>query len=215
MGNTINKVDPFGDNSGVALWQFDGNANDTGGNYNGTWHGTEQYDTGKWEQASKFNGSSYIDFNSYVTCNAISLWCKLSNNNNHQVFFREKSISTDINLCFYKNSMRFYIYDGSNVYKNNTLINYGNWYHIIIVRNSSTSYTFYLNGNDDGNITTSNSLGDSLYLRLSGVKENENYKINGLIDQVRIFNRALTSKEVSYLHNEFMPSKSFARSNIF
>ena len=33
---TIDKLDIFGDGSGVALYRLDGNANDTSGNYHGT-----------------------------------------------------------------------------------------------------------------------------------------------------------------------------------
>ena len=54
---TIDKVDIFGDSSGVALYQLDGNANDTGGNY----HGTETaitYGGGVYERGAVFNGTA-------------------------------------------------------------------------------------------------------------------------------------------------------------
>ena len=34
--STVGNVDPFNDGSGVALWQFDGNAEDSGGSHSGT-----------------------------------------------------------------------------------------------------------------------------------------------------------------------------------
>jgi len=72
-------ADPFNDNSCVAYYPFDGNADDYSEHYyHGTWHGNEQYDDGLFGQCAKFDGNSYIIrgpvLGSYPSRFTVSLW---------------------------------------------------------------------------------------------------------------------------------------------
>jgi len=88
--STVNVCDIFGDGSCIATYTFDGNANDLCGNYNGTWHGTEVYETGKFGKAAKFDGNSWIEFkndaNFYMNLQKyLSLWFNTNNISKEQV----------------------------------------------------------------------------------------------------------------------------------
>jgi len=232
MANTVNNVDPFGDGSGVALYQFDGNANDTGENYNGTWSGNEQYDTGKFGQAAKFNGSSYIatpltgnDFSGDIT---ISVWIHniVDNSSNQQIIQNRYDEDSDYKASLalvldFRNSKRYiasYGGDGSAYYYCSYSldgINFNIPHHLVAIRTNS-NIKLYL----DGVLVNSTASGaiyksNNKYYIGGNYSNNHFYGVNGLIDQVRIFNRALTAEEVAILYNEKIPSKSFACSNIF
>ncbi len=85
-----------------------------------------------------------------------------------------------------------------------TTINTGTWYHVVGVWDSSTSNEYlYLNGalvatrNYAGHVPTSAS-GGQLDL---GQQGNNLLFLNGTIDDVRVYNRALSASEVQQLYN--------------
>jgi len=221
MGSTVNKVDPFNDGSGVALWQFEGNANDTGGNYNGTWHGTERYDTGKFGQAAKFDGNSAVDVSSYDFSNvkSISSWfnCSVCDDSTWHTILGSKQINQpdNIKVAVYQNRLHTY-HNGADQLISNDVISPDVWYYLVINENSNGNYDYYLNSNlIASNLPDNNASLDLYYIGSDNNGGSVNEAFIGLIDQVRIFNRALITDEIAILYNEYKPSKSFTRSNIF
>lgn len=73
------------------------------------------------------------------------------------------------------------------------------WIHFLIERTSSTSYNLYINNSLLGVFT--NSTSDNLYVSFLG-KRSDGFYYNGKIDNVRIYNRVLTSGERSSLFAE-------------
>ena len=215
----VDDVDPFKDNSGIALYQFDGNANDTGGNYNGTWSGTAQYDTGKFGQAAKFDGSSYIatpltgnDFPGDIT---ISVWIYniVDNSNNQQIIQDRHDSNSNYKALLgiaidFRNSQRYikvYGGNGSSSYSctyNLDNIDFSIPHHLVAIRTNSNIKLYFdnilVNSISSGSMYKSN----SKYYIGGNYSSSNLYGVNGLIDQVRIFNRALTEQEVSALYNE-------------
>ena len=80
-----------------------------------------------------------------------------------------------------------------------SIVNDGNWHHAVLVR-KGTTITIYLDGNED--INGSNTALDDIDTSTSklhiGGREKSN-SFNGTIDEVRIYNRALTPEEI-YQH---------------
>lgn len=73
------------------------------------------------------------------------------------------------------------------------------WYHIVITQNSSNYYSMYVNGI---NITS----GSTVALNTKVASDliggyGSVFNFNGSIDEVRIYNRALTAQEISGLYN--------------
>jgi len=221
--SSVNNVDPLGDGSGVALWQFDGNANDTGGNYNGIWSGTEAYDTGKFGQAASFDGSSYISlFNGDTLDDAIvpnlgrlsaaswGGWIKCTG---------EASIINTGGWLFH-----LIVQSGGTIRANmsdadgnasaitNETVNDGGWHFILAIwdaNNNSGKLFIYIDGveatysSSSGRTTilASNTSSGNLYLTVASNYNQSSKYIQGT-DQVRIFNRALTAEEVNVLYTE-------------
>ncbi len=70
------------------------------------------------------------------------------------------------------------------------------WYHIAITFNTESDIRIYINGSEDNN--GSGSFNDtSTLLEIS----DPNYEVDGLIDEVKIFNYALTPQQVRTEYN--------------
>ena len=212
--STVNVFDIFGDGSAVALYRFDGNANDDGGRYNGTWYGNEQYDVGKFGQAAKFDEDSYILINPYPNLTVpftISLWIYTDNDkdNYDSVFHFVNTNGGDGS----EDVFEFWSHDDKgNVFVsiNGTDITIhpfseikGKWTHYAFVVNDKT-YVY----RNRALIKTIDSIPDMSKvdrLQFGADWDPDNPGTNhykGLLDQLRIFNRALTKDEVQVLYNE-------------
>jgi len=95
-------------------------------------------------------------------------------------------------------------YDGAN---NTTTVNDDDWHHVVGVMNGST-YTVYVDGSTvgstnigDGTVSTTHSTCGGNFTIGERFDSNNTYAFNGYVDDVAVFNRALTSSEVSNIYN--------------
>lgn len=209
---TVDVCDIFGDGSGVALYRFDGNANDESGNY----HGTETnvtYGGGMYERGAVFNGSSVITIPSFPT--------QPSTSQTYSMFVKTTTVSVQQTLFDSTNrSMIFLDIGGAIVYyapNANTTFTYvvpvNTTVHIVVVV-SGTLASLYINGTFQQTAAcTSTTLSGTLYI---GRHSNGSLApFNGMIDQVRIFNRAVTEAEVARLYEECAPTSIIDNVNPF
>jgi len=202
---TISTFDIFGDNSSVALYQLDGNALDTGGAYNGTWSGTAAYVTGKFGQAGSFSGSSYIEttFNSNnLTAVTYSFWMAIPSTSSPTILGFSGSSDMALQVI---NGTAARIYFRSNIQYSdipNFFINDNTIHHYVFVIDNSGIKHY----RDSALIGTSSQAISTVTtpFRIGAVIDNAGTisYFNGLIDQVRIFNKALTATEVNTLYAE-------------
>jgi len=214
MGSGVNTHDIFGDNSAIATYQFNGNVNDLGGKYNASVFGSPIYLDGKLEKGIKLNNSSgdYIKTpNITIGKNwTLSAWVKIQKDskNNYNMLFSGDNDTT----------RRFYIYlpsiaepsvriggdaVGSNLIFNTSHKTGDGQFHHVVITNNETTYQVYMDNILLGIITDTTPNISTKLLHI-GAYSNipTGYGINGTIDQVRIFNKALTNSEVQRLYNE-------------
>jgi uncharacterized protein (TIGR02145 family) len=87
--------------------------------------------------------------------------------------------------------------------KGDTALQSNRWYHLAVVFNNSTqSGTFYLNGQNDGTKSRGASIGDGGNTFYVGVdsRDGSGFEFDGLIDEVRIYNRVLSETEIQKLY---------------
>ena len=183
-----NTHDVFADGSIVATYPLNGNANDLGGNYNGTASGVT-YSTGKFGQCAVFNGSAYIT--KAVTYKSLSLWVKFTSlPNANQVISDNRNIVGD---TFY----------GIQVMSNNTISAVGGTLYINGVSTADVAYTVIANEWIHIALVSNTNLTN---LVLGGRFVLDQLFLNSAsMDQVRVFNRALTQAEVTTLYTETKP----------
>jgi len=209
----VDNYNPFG-GGGVALYQLNGDADDSSPNgYDGTFT-TPSYTTGVFGQAGVFNGSSskIINTSSLVTGNSdrtLSAWMKTSNTANSMVLAGLGSeTGADNNqwaIAFLdgtNDTVRIYGYGGANEVAWASLgvnVRDGLWHHIAVSWNGSQLSWFV-----DGSNVLIQPFAHT-YATSSGVqigKWSEGNYWNGEIDQVRVFNTALDPLEVEALYIE-------------
>ncbi len=76
----------------------------------------------------------------------------------------------------------------------------GTWYFIAVTRSGST-FTFYRNGASDGSVTNSNIPASISHAVTFGFSEAGSSYLNGMEDDMRIYNRVLSASEIQAIYN--------------
>ena len=162
---------------------------------------------GKLGQGMGFDGSEdYIEVSGpslSTTTYSVSLWVNPSSNSQDDyplvgddgyysgIFLQGTSTSA----C--SNQFRVNFYNGTN-HCGSTSLNVNQWSHIV-VSNNGGSATFYLNGLVDGGPFSMGSYKFNNFVKLIGMDADDYFP--GKIDDVRIYNRALSETEIVKLYN--------------
>ena len=226
--DTISNVDPFGDASGVALYEFEGNANDTGGNYNGVLNGELSYGFVK----EKFgNGAIFDKGDAYVTTGIsddITLdsftytgIAVLDISENNMLFFNGRNSVADEGSSDRKNGFISIQTDGtiSHVAKGSSdsgqivkystrTFNTGDVIHLAYRFTHPNTHEVLIDGVVVGELTITTAgyanLTDGIGYEDNLFRHKYSGDINsysrGSRDQLRVFNRALTDSEVNDLY---------------
>ena len=205
-GGQAETVDILGDNSCIALYPLDGNANDLSGNYSGT-PTDVSYGVGDFDLSGVFNGSS-----SRITTTASQLPIPASGAFTVSFWAKVDSSLTQYNICmmsfgdFWIKSEyltgRFGLGDVNPGYETTSSMGYV-WNHCVLTVDASNNINLYLNGANEftGNKSISRTNGGNFAIGVARLSSPV-YYFNGELDQVRIFNKALSSSEVTTLYNE-------------
>ncbi len=214
----------------VGYWTFDGKdtpwtsataatAIDKSGNGNtGTLTNMSQSTSpvpGKIGQALKFNGSnSYVrtaTFSNPPSSNmTICSWVNTSATGDQYIMNINRNPSNVTNEGIYVitgNKQLFWDYNGSSFGftnasgSSNTSVNDGKWHDVCFTK-SGTAGTYYLDGAADGTKTASLNITYGTADWIAGYNyRDSNSDLNGSLDDVRIYNRALSASEVKQLYN--------------
>jgi PGF-CTERM protein/uncharacterized repeat protein (TIGR01451 family) len=94
--------------------------------------------------------------------------------------------------------------------KSDSTVNDGTWHHVAVVL-SDTTATFYKDGNPDGSMTSAAPVSHT-GVRYIGTGSNLAADFNGIIDEVRIYNRALTADEIKTHYEGKQPELTLTKS---
>ncbi len=83
----------------------------------------------------------------------------------------------------------------------------GQWQHIVVIYRQGVSITMYVNGGFDSTISDAGSVlrSSSVGVRIGGNAGGSNAYFSGVIDDVRIYNRALTETEIKTIYMSGTP----------
>ncbi|GAB4294420.1 MAG: hypothetical protein Kow0068_19260 [Marinilabiliales bacterium] len=196
----------------IGYWPFNGNANDSSiNNNNGTVIGaTLTFDRfGNPNSAYSFDGiDDYIDLNDTLFSTddsnqpyTISVWIKSSAYNGVILSQYAYSINPPPNrfLLMIRTSYVDYWKGGTSNFSN-SVVNDNQWHHIVAVKDTSGTISLFVDGSLDG---TGNDFIDFWGTNtLIGNGLNSGDPFNGTIDDLRIYNRALTESEITAIYNE-------------
>jgi hypothetical protein len=210
-------TDP-GTNGLQAQYQFEGNANDSSGKgRNGTAIGNPLFAAGKFGQAISLDGlNDYVTITGYkgILADAsgiqqpftVTVWVKPINGEDRTI----ASWGTDsdrLRVDFRLFEGRLRIEHGGGNVQGNTTLNDDNWHHVALtlVRGATASYpdvTLWLDGIDNTRASTDP---DAFSIK-AGVDMAIGYRATaadryflGAIDDVRLYDRALSAEEIAWL----------------
>ena len=204
-GLTRNASDPFGDSSEVAFYKFEDDATDSTGSNDGTFT-TPSYATGYIDKAAVFNGSSSsiisTSYNINLSSISLSYWFKDEINVGLQLYLNSQNHvafgSIGANIGMYARIGNSFNHTASTTSKVQS-----GWNHLAFVLGSG-NIKVYLNGNSTPIINTTKTYNiAATKLNISKLEDAGGpYFYSNTLDQVRIFDRALDSGEVTQLYNE-------------
>ncbi len=196
----------------VGYWNLDGNANDaSGSSNNGTVNGVSSWVVGKIDQAFSFNGSSYVSVPHVSVLDpgsslwSVSAWVRGTSGGS--VVWKGSSSTNFYELAVSEGKAIFTINAGGTTVTATAIstasVNDGNWHLITGIRSSTNTADVYVDGVFSGTSTYAGS-GTSIDTATSLIIGSENGSadfFSGIIDDVRVYNRALLVSEVSNIFN--------------
>ena len=206
----------------VGWWPFNGNTNDESGNgNNGTVNGATLTSDrfGNSNKAYGFDGINddisvqglqNINFNSKIS---ISAWINTNQiNTSKNVVTKYGAFNDAFSLDIETSSVKFNVSPGTTnwntCFNNNINLTTNNWHHIVSTYDfTSNVFKIYFNGINVGSINAPFQLGNANNIPvLFGHCYDPNnvlssQRFNGKIDDIGIWNRALTQQEITDLYN--------------
>lgn len=197
----------------IAWWAGDGNANDRSGNHDGVLINGVLTVAGKVGQTLSFDG-----INDFVQVPdspvwafgtrefTIELWANFAANAGTRVLVASDTGSGVQNKWIFwveSGLLRFYIVSTTDGDANIGTASFspalGQWYHLALTR-AGSDYIFYLDGSAVSINSDTRPVPDANAPLTIGQAEN-NFYFGGLIDEVAIYNRALTGDEIRAIYN--------------
>lgn len=211
----------------ISYWNFDEGSGTTAYDWlsgnDGIIYGA-QWTTGQVDGALSFNDDGdYVDCGNDTSLDitdniTISLWfCSkywttIHNDYDGLISKRENIyLGFDWEIYYDGNHREVRLWDGSVITFDNLHVNpsLNTWHHLAITKDGTTA-TLYLDGISQGTDTTSNSwdTGDSVRIGVIGL-DRLDCGFNGFIDEVAIYDRALSAEEVLQLYEMGLSEHGF------
>ena len=201
---TKSTTDIFNDGSGVALYEFEEGAKDTGGV------------TGYIGDGGIFNGTNYIvtpELGDRTTF-SYSFWMNMSNASDSDKFIFGEQVGGQIFVS--SGALRIYSNSATRNFSGSPTVSNDTWHHIVLSVSSGTATVYVDNINKGTSSDTSTAITAPLYMgTASTAVGNTTYAMQGVLDQVRIFNKAISSSEVTALYGETSASATKSTTDIF
>lgn len=188
----------------VGYWTMDNNDvngsnlyDKSGLNNRGTLVGTSNA-SGKIKESRSFNGSTnYVDFSAIDISGGLTytMWIKLNATPTNWNLIQNKRTLLRVS----SNKLSWFPDVDTTVVDSNTITIANSRWYLVTVTQSGTAYNMYLDGVNIGTGTTAaldNTTGDD---KIAAYNAEINF--NGSIDDVRVYNYALSAQEVANLYN--------------
>lgn len=188
--------------TGVSVTDFSGNG------HTGTFTGSDfSWAAGKFGNSVNQSGASgnYITFSNtdLGTNNTATFWINFNSVSGTRVIIGSDTNGQYASYIDFGGGLWYYSPNSGNNANVSIsgLFTAGRWYHLAVSR-SGTSVTFYVNGSQIGGtqtLSTNNAL--TVGALFNHKPSAASFTLNGLLDEVRLYSRALSPGEISYIYN--------------
>ena len=203
--------------SNIATYKFDGNSNDETGNYNATAQGSPSYVTGKFGQAASLSNSDTDYFTTSISPTILGNSFSLS----AWIYVTQDSVGSDYysiagaywNGSSGQQSWIFYIDNGTlkffsnlssgNIYVGSNTVPLNTWTFVGFSVDDKNEISVYLNDQVETSSVSLSLRSNSINLTLGNLGTySAGRTLYGLLDQVRVFNKALNNNDFATLYAE-------------
>lgn len=141
---------------------------------------------------------------------SLSFWVKTGSTQGNNTVLDKRTGSGGYHVTLYNGYLLFQLNDGSNYYNywdttGTPSLNDNQWHHVVITveRNRSNGIKFYVDGVlsstfNSGNVT--GSISNSSSLLIGGHSETGGFRFNGELDEVAVYNTALSQSDLGRMH---------------
>lgn len=165
---------------------------------------------GKIGQGLRMSSRQYIVINDNASLNVstnftLSTWVKLDTLGASKAIYDSATGGTNRWLVDISSNNKFTFTErGIADNEATTALSTGVWYHLVVVKSgdSGANIRFYLNGVSDGTASVGSVEIPTSDKRIGNWTEGTNLPLMGLMDDLRIYNRALSENDVRQLYNE-------------
>jgi hypothetical protein len=196
---------------GVSRYKFNGDVTDSWSSNDGTDNTSAGYSTGVYGSAKSFDGTddyinipddSSLDFINDFTTTA---WINLDTINNDYQRIIHKQSNFTFSVDQQNSRLGTYNYDQNYwIRSNDNVLNDNEWVFVALVWSSSKGKKFYVNGSyaggDTTDITDTATSQEDIQIGLDD--DLSSYALKGQIDDVRIYNTALTPQQIEKLYHK-------------
>lgn len=196
---------------GLTAWyEFEQNTLDSASTNNGTWAGGGgSYVTGKRGYAADFSGNT--SGTKYISCNAIlipataawtvEMWQKGTSIGLTTPFSQYKTVDAGRFVILNRATTRYFALQIGAISETTTAIPSGVWAHVVLTRSGPT-FRLYVDGEFAETFEDATAIVQGVPSTIGGLgSTSPNVPFVGLIDEVRIYNRAITDGEVLRRYN--------------
>lgn len=191
----------------VSWWPGEGNANDLLSTNNGTLVGDVTFTNGEVGQAFSFDGSSYVNIpnspsmDQFVSSITVEAWIYTGSLPADWHAIVAKGGSSWRVMCNAPSPVTFSTTGLSNVdFTGNKNVCDGKWHHVACVYDGTMKY-IYVDGMLDASTPASGMIAQDSSPASIGNETDQGYHWYGLIDEVSIYNRALSASEIQAIYN--------------
>jgi hypothetical protein len=195
----------------LILWyKLDSDASDSSGNNNdGTILSGVTSTIGLFDGAFNFNGdqtTGYIETDWYPSDESYTLswWVKWDTINSRQAIGTHDGKNHRFYMGIYDNGGTYFGAGDSYGYAGTTNMVSGQWYNLVMTIDGSNA-VYYINGNEIDSFSYewfSGETEDSFLIgQINGYGLTTNRAVDGIIDEVQIWNKVLTSQEISDIYS--------------
>ncbi len=211
VGTHIDLTPPLRDKGLVGYWTFDEGGGTTVYDSSGNGNNGILYNSPSWQSGSScesgscilFNGTNnYVNIPNSSSLNpkdiSVSLWMYWNGGVGEQ------------NMVTKENSYEYRVSSGSINYATNpwawrggaSPVTAGQWYHVVAVHQGNGNQKIYINGVETYNTASGGDIASNASVVTIGARGGGTWSFyNGLLDEVRIYNRALSAGEILTIYN--------------
>jgi hypothetical protein len=192
----------------IAWWPGQSNANDVVGGNNGALQNGATYEPGMVETAFSFAGANeavLIPYSASNNLSALSAWTiegwvnpASFNNSSYPTIYAQGHWDASLGLNSSSGALESWINNSSQLI-GTTAVPLGQWSHVALVYNG-TNRIFYLNGVFAGEGSAPAMTAETDTSSIGNIVPNDNASFNGGIDELSIYNRALSFDEIAEIY---------------